>query len=289
MEVDAVAAPVQATAVTLSAEQLAQLKALLRPGLDDNAAEFLTAAMPADAVTEVVETEAAAPPLVKLSITLNTAGAAVLRIKVLDSEMADEPAPVEMAEVSAMDIEMETEAEIIEVAPATVDLMNTSVGSFASFAASVQGEESMCVTDAPVEDLSKLTVPKLKVRLKELGAPVNGKKADLIERLTGLLVVEAVSPEASSVVEEHVDMESVEAALADISIIETEQPDAAEEEVDEPQPAEEMPAAADEPSGRWKVSIVFGATGRPALTIKRRERRQQMSLLPLRRRRPQFT
>ena len=77
--------------------------------------------------------------------------------------------------------------------------------------------------------------------------------------------------------------------MADISIIETEQPDADEEEVDEPQPAEEMPAAADEPSGRWKVSIVFGATGRPALTIKRRERRQQMSLLPLRRRRPQFT
>ena len=138
---------------------------------------------------------------------------------------------------------------------------------------SVVNEDSMMnlsVTDAPAEDLSKLTVPKLKARLKELGAPVNGKKADLIERLTGLLVVEAVSPE-TSVVEEPVDMESVETAMADISIIETEQPDADEEEVDEPQPAEEMPAAADEPSGRWKVSIVFGATGRPALTIKHRD------------------
>ena len=69
---------------------------------------------------------------------------------------------------------------------------------------SVVNEDSMMnlsVTDAPAEDLSKLTVPKLKARLKELGAPVNGKKADLIERLTGLLVVEAVVEEVAALEE----------------------------------------------------------------------------------------
>ena len=51
--------------------------------------------------------------------------------------------------------------------------------------------QQVASTDAPAEGLSELTVPKLKARLKELGAPVNGEKDELIKRLTGLLFVEA--------------------------------------------------------------------------------------------------
>jgi hypothetical protein len=42
--------------------------------------------------------------------------------------------------------------------------------------------------------LSKLTVAELKVRLKALSAPVAGKKADLVERLSVLLAAEPVTP-----------------------------------------------------------------------------------------------
>ena len=45
------------------------------------------------------------------------------------------------------------------------------------------GEESLEDVELDVEALKNLTVAALKVRLKELGLPVTGKKAELIERL----------------------------------------------------------------------------------------------------------
>ena len=44
-----------------------------------------------------------------------------------------------------------------------------------------------------VEELDKLTVVKLKERLKELGLPVAGRKAELVARLQEALEAEGVS------------------------------------------------------------------------------------------------
>ena len=42
------------------------------------------------------------------------------------------------------------------------------------------------------DNLSALTVAELKVKLKKLGFPVSGKKADLISRLEGALSTKSV-------------------------------------------------------------------------------------------------
>ena len=44
--------------------------------------------------------------------------------------------------------------------------------------------EEVVEESAPDVDLSSLTVPELKVKLREAGLPVSGKKAELIERLS---------------------------------------------------------------------------------------------------------
>lgn len=50
-----------------------------------------------------------------------------------------------------------------------------------------EDEEGELLDDKPMADLSSLTVPELKARLKEVGLPVGGVKADLIERLSAVL------------------------------------------------------------------------------------------------------
>tara|TARA_R110002110_G_scaffold209332_6_gene421756 strand:+ start:2448 stop:2882 length:435 start_codon:yes stop_codon:yes gene_type:complete len=49
--------------------------------------------------------------------------------------------------------------------------------------AQVAGEDALDNVDIDVESLKSLTVSALKLRLKELGLPVSGKKAELIARL----------------------------------------------------------------------------------------------------------
>ena len=39
-------------------------------------------------------------------------------------------------------------------------------------------------TESDEADLTSLTIPELKIRLKEAGLPVSGRKSELIERLT---------------------------------------------------------------------------------------------------------
>ena len=88
-----------------------------------------------------------------------------------------------------------------------LDENDEAASSDEDFASAEEEEE---YEEEQQEDLSKLTVPALKARLKEHGAPVGGKKAELIARLTTILAEEEVTKAAAeeAVVEEAVGEEA---------------------------------------------------------------------------------
>ena len=74
------------------------------------------------------------------------------------------------------------------------------------------------------EDLSKLKVPELKARLKEYGAPVKGKKAELIERLKAVLTAAKTIDNASDQSVAHMEQPELDCVEAS-SIIATDAED----------------------------------------------------------------